>query len=174
MFDSISAFYRKYEKLNLLIVTVSGYVLLFMNGIVFYAVVMRYLFERPPEWTTDVSTFMLLFITFIPAAAVYHNDGHIKVDFIMAIVSPKTRKFLDIFTSLLGAAYFSVLLWQAIRLVIKAFSGRWLSIDTGIILGYPLLLLPIGCAFLVIALLIKALNELNSLSTPGRLESNES
>jgi len=158
MFDSIIGIYGKYAKLNSLMVTISGYVLLLMNLIVFYAVIMRYIFSLPPEWTTDWSTFMLLFITFIPAAAVSQNNGHINVDFMMARVTSTTRKYINIFTSLLGAFYFSILLWQSIRLVIKAFSRHWLSIDTGIPLGYPFLLLPIGCVFLVITSLFKAMN----------------
>ena len=160
MSDLVISLYTKYTKLNSLMVTISGYVLLIMNVIVFYAVVMRYIFSLPPEWTTDWSTFMLLFITFIPAAAVLQNDGHINVDFIMTRFTSTTRKFVNFCTSLLGAVYFSILLWQAIRLVTKAFSSHWLAIDTGIPLGYPLLLLPIGCVFLVITLLFKAVNEL--------------
>lgn len=160
MFDSIISFHDKFAKLNSLMVTISGYVLLIMNLIVFYAVVMRYLFSRPPEWTTDWSTFMLLFITFIPAAAVLQNNGHINVDFMMTRVTSTARKYINLFTSLLGAVYFSILLWQAIRLVIKAFSRHWLAIDTAIPLGYPFLLLPIGCVFLVITSLFNAINHL--------------
>lgn len=154
------SFHNRYAKFNSLVVTISGYVLLIMNMVVLYAVVMRYILARPPVWTTDWSTFMLLFITIIPAAAVFQNDGHINVDFVMTRLTSTTRKYINFFASLLAAVYFSILLWQAIRLVLKAFSSHWLSIDTAIPLGYPFLLLPIGCVLLVITSLLKAVYQL--------------
>jgi len=158
----------KFAKFNSWLLTLSGAVLFVMNCVVFYAVIMRYVLRMPPVWTTETATFMLLFITFITAGIVHQNDGHIKVDFIINRFGGKTTlKWVNIFNALIGSAYFILLSWQSSRLVIKAFKGEWLSSDMAIPLGYPLLLLPIGCALLGISSLFRGIDE---LSCPERTE----
>jgi len=151
-----------FEKINSFLGTLSGYVLFLLNCIVFYAVVMRYAFRMPPHWTAETSTFLLLFITFIPAGLVFQKDGHMKVDFVIALMDKKIQRWVNLLSAILCAGYFALLFWQTSRLVIKAFNGEWVSPDIAIPLGYPLLILPIGCALLVISSIFKAINELTS------------
>ena len=67
---------------NTVLSVLSGIVLLIMTVIVFYAVVMRYAFNMPPVWTTETSTFMLMFLSFIPLGLVFLQGKHITVDFL--------------------------------------------------------------------------------------------
>ena len=161
MKDIIYSVVGKFAKFNSWLQTLSGGVLFVMNCIVFYAVIMRYVLRMPPVWTMETATFMLLFITFITAGAVHQNDGHIKVDFLMGRLGGKTRKWVNIFNALLGSAYFILLFWQTSRLVMKAFHREWISMDMAIPLGYPLLILPIGCALLIISSLFRVIDELS-------------
>jgi len=155
-------FSGKFGKFNSLVGTLSGYVLFAMNCIVFYAVIMRYVLRMPPYWTTETATFMLLFITFIPAGLVFQNDGHMKVDFVITMLGKKTLRRVNLFNAILCASYFALLFWQTSRLVMKAFHREWASVDMAIPLGYPLLILPIGCALLIISSLFRAVDEFSS------------
>lgn len=139
---------------------VAGYVVIIMNFIVLYAVIMRYGFDRPPQWSTETATFMLMFITFIPLGFVLQNNMHIKVDFIAMRFSDKTQKKLDIFNAFLGAAFTAILFWQSCRLVSTAFKLDWITMEMETPLGYPLLMIPLGCAILFFSCLIKGLSQL--------------
>ena len=48
-------------------------------------VVMRYVYNRPQNWTIDVSCIILLYITMFAAAWVQRYEGHVSIDFIFAI-----------------------------------------------------------------------------------------
>ena len=148
------------EKLNTLITVLAGYIVLAMNFIVLYAVIMRYIFNRPPHWTTETSTFMLMFITFLPLGFVLQKKMHITVDFVTMRLGNKTQKVLSIFNAFLGAAFAIILFWQSCRLVSTAFRLDWVTMETATPMGYPLLMMPVGCAILFLSCFFKGLLEL--------------
>jgi TRAP-type C4-dicarboxylate transport system permease small subunit len=151
---------KKLEKVNSILGMLAGYIVFIMNFIVLYAVVMRYIFDRPPTWTTETATFMLMFITFIPLGFVLQNNMHIKVDFVTMRLSDKTQKGLSIFNAFLCAAFTIILFWQSCRLVSTAFRLDWVTMETTTPLGYPLLMMPVGCVILFFSCLFKGLLEI--------------
>ena len=153
---------KTFEKINSFLCVLSGYVVLAMNFIVLYAVVMRYFFNRPPIWTTETATFMLMFITFIPLGFVLQNNMHIKVDFVTVQLGAKIQKGLSIFNAFLGAGFAGILFWQSCRLVSTAFGLSWVTMETATPLGYPLLMMPIGCVILFFSCLLKGFLEIFS------------
>ena len=159
-FASIAS--RKFGRFNSSLGTLSGYILFVMNGIVFYEVMMRYFFRMPPRWTNETASFMLLFISFIPAGFVLQRNEHIQVDFFVMRVGKRIRKWLNVFHAFFGAGYFALLFWQTCRLVIMAFKREWVTVEMMIPMGYPLLLLPIGCFILFVSFIFKGFDELSS------------
>ena len=148
------------QKINTFLGVLSGYMVFLMNGIVFYAVIMRYIFDRPPTWTTETATFMLMFITFIPLGFVLQNNMHIKVDFVTLRLSDKAQKVMSIFNAFLGAALAVILFWQTCRLVSTAFRLDWVTLEMATPMGYPLLMMPVGCAILFLSCFFKGLLEM--------------
>ncbi len=160
MKNRLSSAAKTIEKINSWLGVLAGYIVFAMNFIVLYAVIMRYIFDRPPNWTTETATFMLMFISFIPLGFVLQKNMHIKVDFVTMRLSDKTQKGLSIFNAFLGAAFAIILFWQSCRLVSTAFRLDWVTLETGTPLGYPLLMMPVGCALLFFACLFKGLLEM--------------
>jgi len=160
MKNTLSLAAKAITRLNSLLRVLSGYMVLLMNFIVLYGVIMRYAFNRPPIWTTETSTFMLMFITFIPLGFVLQNNLHIKVDFVAMRLSNKTQRRLDIFNAFLGSGFAAILFWQSCRLVFIAFRFEWVTMETITPLGYPLLMMPVGCGILFFSCLLKGLSEL--------------
>jgi len=148
---------KTFKKINALLGVLSGYTVLAMNFVVLYAVLMRYFFNRPPVWTTETATFMLMFITFIPLGFVLQNNMHIKVDFVTMRLSDSIQKWLNLSNAFLGAGFAAILFWQSCRLVSTAFRLDWVTMETATPLGYPLLMLPIGCAILFFSFVCKAI-----------------
>ncbi len=159
MKNAILVLARKFGKINTLLSLITGWILFAMTVIVFYAVVMRYAFQRPPMWTTETSTFMLLFITFIPLGFVLQHNRHMSVDFFTDMMSKRSLRVVNIFNALMAAGLFIVLTWQAVLLVMMAFKYHWVSMEMNVPLGYPYLILPFGCAAMILSCLVKAVEE---------------
>jgi TRAP-type C4-dicarboxylate transport system permease small subunit len=60
-----------------------------------YTVVMRLLFDDSPSWTFDLSTLMMLPLTFLVAAPVAAMKGHVTVDVIVELVGVRSGRVLE-------------------------------------------------------------------------------
>lgn len=159
-----------FNRINSILASLSGYIVAAMNLIVLYAVIMRYFFARPPIWTTETATFMLMFITFIPLGFAFQKNQHIQVDFIFMRLSDKTQNNLSAINAFLGAGFAAVLFWQSCRLLNTAFRLEWVTMETGTPLWYPLIIMPVGFAILFLACGLKGLSALFQLISENREE----
>jgi TRAP-type C4-dicarboxylate transport system permease small subunit len=76
---------------------------------------MRYFFNRPQIWAVEVTEYTMLYITFLGAAWLLREEGHVKIDLLLSFLAPRSQAFLNSITSLLGAVVCSVI----------AFYGSW-------------------------------------------------
>jgi len=81
----------------------AGATLIFgMMLIVSLEVVMRYILHRPQIWVVEVGEYILVWLTFLGAAWILRDEGHVKVDILYDRVSPKLQALFGIVSSLLG------------------------------------------------------------------------
>jgi C4-dicarboxylate transporter DctQ subunit len=81
---------------------IAGVLLLLVTLFVSYAVVMRYLHFRPPIWVLQFTEYALLWITFLGAAWLLREGGHIKIDTIISRFNPKGLRTAEIIDDILG------------------------------------------------------------------------
>lgn len=148
------------RQVNAVLSLVTAWILLVMTCVVFYATVMRYGFDRPPIWTNETSTFMLLFITFMPLGYVMQHNRHMIIDLVVDRMNKKTRKVVNICNAIMASVLFGLFAWQGMRLAKMAFSYEWVSMEMNVPLGYPFLIVPVGSIVMVISCLAKVVNEL--------------
>lgn len=126
-------------------------ILVFMMLAVSVDVLMRYFFGRPLGWTTEISEYSLLYITFLGAAWVLREDGHVSVDLLPDMLSERRRVLLDVFTSLLGTTACLLLTIYGSLVTYNVFVRGIKSIT---LLGFPMALvhgvIPFGSLFLTI------------------------
>ncbi|MDQ7784404.1 MAG: TRAP transporter small permease [Desulfomonilaceae bacterium] len=151
---------RKVRAVNTFLSIVTAWILLAMTCIVFYATLMRYGFDKPPIWTNETSTFLLLFVTFVPLGFVMQHDRHMIIDLVIDRMSKETRRVVNICNAFMAAGLFALLAWQGVRLAKMAFSYQWVSMEMNIPLGYPYLLVPIGSIVMVLTCLSKVIDGL--------------
>jgi TRAP-type C4-dicarboxylate transport system permease small subunit len=96
----------------------AGAILIFIMLSVCLEVVLRYFFNRPLIWVTEVTECLLLYITFLGTAWLLREEGHVKVDIILTRLKPKMAAFLGIFSSLIG-------IFVSITLTICGFGLTW-------------------------------------------------
>lgn len=84
-------------------------------ALIAWAVVMRYVFNRPPVWTDDVVGFALVGIVMLAAAQSLRRGEHIGVDILVGRLGPRGAAWAQAWSSLSVAAVSLILIvngWQ--------------------------------------------------------------
>jgi C4-dicarboxylate transporter DctQ subunit len=74
-------------------------------------VIMRYFLNQPQAWIPEISEYLLLYVTFLGAAWVLKNEGHVIVDILLTHVSPKTNAVLGVISSIIGIFVCLIIFW---------------------------------------------------------------
>lgn len=128
---------------------ISAIFILFILVAICTEVIMRYFFRHPLMWTIEISEYLLLYVTFLGAPWVLRHDGHVRLETVVNLTGPKTRKKLHFLSNLLGLFAAAVIMF---------FSG--IVVYEQLLLGTPviksleipkwviLLPIPLGCLLL--------------------------
>lgn len=155
--------YRGVQRVNKAAITISAMAILVLDAIVFYDIFMRYLLNMPSLWATEISTYLLLLITFISAGFTLQVNGHVNCSLVVGSVSPRIRRLCFLIASPFGIMFCVVLGWQVCRLFAMAYREGWVSsYSLAIPLYFPYLLMPIGMFFLVVTYVSKVILVLTS------------
>ena len=115
------------KKINRLAATLAGCILLFITFSIFVDVFLRYFFNRPSIWITEVSTYLFLYIIFLGTAYALQQGMHIKVSFIADFLGKRLTKIIDLLTAIFAMIFCLVLLWQTTVMTWTAFKENWTS-----------------------------------------------
>ncbi len=85
--------------------------------VLFYAVVMRYGFHKPPAWSIEVSRFMFLWMVMFGAALVTQDKSHIEIDFIVNWLPLKVRFVWVNLLRLVMLAFCGVLIYYGLKIL---------------------------------------------------------
>ena len=114
-------------KLNRWCATVAGVILLFVTLSIFTDVILRYFFDRPSIWITEVSSYLFLYIIFLGTAYALQQGSHIRVTFLQSGLSSMAKLIIDLITSVLSTFFTAVLLWQSCVMTWSAYTENWTS-----------------------------------------------
>ena len=81
---------------------IAGIIVLAMTLSVSGSAVVRYLGFRPPDWTFQFTEYALLWFTFLAAAWLLREGGHINIDTVVTRLHAKTRRKVEIIDDILG------------------------------------------------------------------------
>lgn len=120
-------------------------------AIIFYSVVMRYVFQRPPFWAEELSRFIFIWIIMLGAVLVTREQSHIELVLFVNLLPKKWRFVLSIFTRLLMVVFCWVMVQQGIKIypiVAEASSPTF-----GLSMGWLYLSIPVGGLLMGICIL---------------------
>jgi len=86
-------------------------VIVFTMAAVIFEVFMRYFLKRPTAWVLEVVEWCQVWMTFLSAAWVLKQEGHVTMDIVPARLNPKAQTLLGIVTSSLGALICLTMVW---------------------------------------------------------------
>jgi C4-dicarboxylate transporter DctQ subunit len=127
--------------------------LTYLAGIIIVAVtlsvsltaVVRYLGFRPPLWTFQFTEYALLWFTFMAAAWLLREGGHISIDTIVSRLPTKTRRYVDITNDILGFIVSVVIFFFGTLHTIDLFRRGIMEVKGVIVPKAPLfLIIPLG------------------------------
>lgn len=101
---------------------IAGGLLAIMALIVSYNVLMRYFIGKPPVWAIETTEYILVFSTFLAAAWVLKQDGHVKIDILVIRLSKKSQHALSLVVSFLGIVACGLLAWHGAKATYSLYS----------------------------------------------------
>ncbi|MBW2064831.1 MAG: TRAP transporter small permease [Deltaproteobacteria bacterium] len=140
---------QKITRLNDLCASLAGLILLFVTISIFVDVILRYFFNRPSIWVTEITTYLFLYIIFLGTAYALQQGMHIRVTFLVDLLGQRAGRAVNVFTSMLAMIFTMVLLWQASVMTWTAFKENWTSPTMlSAPYGYIYLAMVLGCLLL--------------------------
>jgi len=115
-----------------------------------YGVSMRYFFGKPTVWQTEVSIYLLVFVTFVGAAYGLKHHAHVGVDLLVERLPLRPQLFVRVTTAVLALVVAGVAVWTSYGTWWEAVEGGF---HTSTALGAPLsvvyAILPVGMLLVV-------------------------
>jgi TRAP-type C4-dicarboxylate transport system permease small subunit len=106
----------------------------------------------------QLSGTMMVYITFLGAAWVLRNDGHVTVDIFIDTLPARVRRMVQVVGSLVGAAACLSIAWFATHAVIVSIQrGVLIAAEIEMPRAVNLVVIPLGCFLLGIEFVRRAL-----------------
>ena len=137
---------------------IAGIMLIYIVISITIDVICRYFFNSPLPYTLDISEILLHFITFLTAAWVMKQDGHVRMDFVLASLNEKNNYFMLFLTSILSAIICLIILWFGCRVTWDLYSR---NVIQGVMLELPkapiIAVIPLSFLFLFLQCIKKSI-----------------
>ena len=122
-----------------------------------YEVVTRYFLRSPSMWALDVARYAILYLTFLGAAWLLEEEGHVKVEILTSRFNDRNQALIHSITSILAFLACGIFFWEAAALTYEAFvTGEF--IDRSIVVPKSLIMgmMPLGTILICIQFLRRA------------------
>lgn len=152
-----------FDRIIDLLVPLSGILLIFATLVVFINVSLRYLLNYSISWAVEVTSYSLLYLTFLLATWVLRGEGHVKIEIVLEHLKPRPQIVVNIITSILCVIPCLVFAWYAGQLTWNYFQeGRFYTTALRPPTWSLIIIISIGNFLLFIQLLRRAYQYLAS------------
>src|SRR3546814_11224146 len=90
-----------------------------------YEILSRALFPKGTVWVYDITTYSLVWFTFLAAGYVLRDNRHPNVDLLILKCAPRVRAALDMLALVLGAVFIGVLLVYSFQAMCSVARSVW-------------------------------------------------
>lgn len=139
--------------------TVSSVALLIASAVMTYGVAVRHFAGLALDWQDEVCIFLLVGATFLSAASVQARRGHVGIEAIAALLSPRANHVRRMISDLVSFLFCSFFTWKAAALLYEAWEEGQTSQSTWAPpMWIPYLLMSLGMLLLTLQLLLQFLD----------------
>jgi TRAP-type mannitol/chloroaromatic compound transport system permease small subunit len=162
---------KNIDRINEGVGRLTALVILPMLVVMIYEVIMRYYFQAPTVWGTEMTTFLFAAYTLMGAGYTHLKNAHVNMNALYGRFSPRAQAFCDLITWVGFLAYCGVLLYESTRFFWDVFtSGRASGTDWNPRLWPVLLTLPLGVLLLLLQGVAKLIRSIQLIAATGREE----
>ena len=159
---------RFYDRLTDSFATVAAWLFVVTGLMLIYEVIARYVFISPTIWAEELSRFILIWATFLAAAALLRNRQHIRITIVTDKLPALLRRGLEIFSMGAVAILSFVIVWHGSGIAYQSFErGR----TAGTLLDLPMwwteASIPLGFLLLGLQALIETFRLLKGEPLPA-------
>ncbi|MGG5809364.1 TRAP transporter large permease subunit [Falsiroseomonas sp. CW058] len=127
-----------------------------MTASTVWDVVVRYLFNAPTVWATELSTYFLIATIFLGAGWAHLADANVRVELVLNMLRPGPRRDLELATAWVGLLVVLLAAWQSALMVVSDYENGARVFSLLLTPTWmPKLPIAIGLGGLVLALLVE-------------------
>jgi TRAP-type C4-dicarboxylate transport system permease small subunit len=146
--------------LNRAIVVLSSVALVVASCVLTYSVVLRYFSPQPTDWQDEFSVFLLIGVTFLSAAWVHSQRGHIGIEALAAILPPSVNRVRMLVVDMLSALFCAFFAWKSWTLLHEAWvEGYYSATSWAPPLWIPYLAMSAGMTLLTVQIVVQAFHK---------------
>jgi TRAP-type C4-dicarboxylate transport system permease small subunit len=151
---------RLLGHLNRAIVVLSAVALVLASCVLTYSVVLRYFSPEPTDWQDEFSVFLLIGVTFLSAAWVHSQRGHIGIEAIAAVLPPGANRIRLFVVDVLSALFCAFFAWKSWTLFHEAWvEGYYSATAWAPPLWIPYLAMSAGMTLLTLQIAVQAFHK---------------
>ena len=151
---------RLLGHLNRVIVVLSAIALVVASCVLTYSVVLRYFSPEPTDWQDEFSVFLLIGVTFLSAAWVHSQRGHIGIEALAAILPPRLNRARVFVVDILSALFCAFFAWKSWTLLHEAWVEGYSSATAWAPpLWIPYLAMSLGMTLLTVQIVVQAFDK---------------
>jgi TRAP-type C4-dicarboxylate transport system permease small subunit len=134
------------DRASLVLITI-------MVLLVWAQVFMRYLLNFSPFWIEAAARYMMIWSLLMASAVLVGSDGHVRVDFVQQLYSPKMAKVMSLLLSLAILVFLLIYTVFGMEAALDQWSVREGSIR--ISMFWPFIIVPISGLLMILNLLVR-------------------
>lgn len=151
----LHALHRAMELLNRVLLVPCMLALLAAAGILTYSVFARYFFKIATDWQDEAAVFLLVGATFLSGAYVQAQRGHIGIEAVAGILSPRVNRWRLMLVDAASGGFCLFFSWKSWTLLHEAVvEGQTTSSSWGPPLWIPYSIMALGMSLVGIQLLL--------------------
>jgi C4-dicarboxylate transporter DctQ subunit len=164
MVKGIRAIASVINRLNWFFELLAEIALVALLLLVFHEVIVRYLLDRPTQFSVEISEYLLVFVSFMCAGWVLREDRHVRMLALVYILPEKTQLLFDMLASVMVTTFCFILTWKGGQTVIMAFTGGYHSSSLlNVPLWIPYSFIPLGALALGLQSIVRIGEKLKTL-----------
>ena len=146
-----------------------GWLLMVLMFMILVEVLTRYILRSPLSIAEEYGGYMLVAITFLGLGYTWKERGHVRVEWVINVLSPKAQSWLRLITVIMATAFALIMIKASYDLVSYSYlfgtrSGSWLRTP----LIWPQIVLIIGAVLLFVQLIAELIRAVANLKKTGK------
>lgn len=124
-----------------------------------YQVITRFVFDAPSTWSEVITRSSMIWSVFLGVAVAYRHGAMISVDVVQNALPRRLGLTLFAVANAASLVFFAILFWQGWAMALRVSSQKLAALEISI--AYVYAALPIGSAFIMVAIIAATIRGLD-------------